>query len=650
MIDGGMMMRSNGFKHILGCLLVVAGAPLATQAAHHWARVIGGNGSDIPRSVQQTSDGGYVLAGITWGSFGGDQDAWLVKLDASGVVSWQKTFGGAGSDWARSVRQTADGGYYLGCYSLAFGNGVEAWVLRLDSAGSVVWQRTYGGTSDDYLDSLEVTGDGGCVFTGDTTSFGAGGSNAWAVKLSPDGTVNWAKRRYVDQNESGVDITPDGSGGYAMLADAAGGGGDRDAWFTRLDSNGNFVNNTRHLIGSIRSEVPQAIDRSGDGGWYVSGYVPVPGNANDGLLMKLNSTGSPVWQKHVGGPGDDHFRAGQSTSDGGYVAVGESNNNGIDADDLWVVKFDSSGSVVWQRTYGGVSGESGADICQTSDGGYVVAGETTSYGNAKEVFILRLSPNGEIDPSCGGLIQDPALASADWGVSDDTGFTSWTANTTVTVATPAYATNNTNAGNTVLCVSTCQVSCSATVPAAGVAGNAVAFQANATLVDCDGLSVSYSWTFGDGGSSAAQNPSHIYGSAGTYPWTLTASGPGATPCLQSGLITISTTAMPDLTGTWTSVKKKRGKVNAKLSSQNTGLGEAGSFTVKVYFSNKVTIGRKSKLLKTQAVSSLTPGGSVLIAVKATPTRKHKYIVAVVDSAGAVAETNEANNAIAKTLP
>ncbi|MEW6364024.1 MAG: hypothetical protein AB1714_05235 [Acidobacteriota bacterium] len=185
-----MMKHSNRFRDAVACLLIAAGLPAVAQASHYWARVIGGAGTDVPRSVQQTSDGGFVLAGYTWGSFGGDQNAWVVKLDSSGIVSWQKTFGGAaGSDWATEVRQADDGGYYVGCYSMAFGNGVEAWVLRLDSAGGVVWQRTYGGTSDDYLQSLELTGDGGCVFAGYTTSFGAAGTNVWAVKLASDATL-----------------------------------------------------------------------------------------------------------------------------------------------------------------------------------------------------------------------------------------------------------------------------------------------------------------------------------------------------------------------------------------------------------------------------------------------------------------------------
>lgn len=620
-------------------------------ASHQWARAIGGTGTESASSVQATSDGGYILAGRTEDSFGADQDVWLVKLDASGSVSWQRTFAGAaGTDSAYSVRQTADGGYYLGCNTQTVGNGNDAWILRLDSAGSVIWQKTYGGASDDWLFSLELTGDGGCVFGGSTSSFGAAGINSWAVKLGSDGVVAWAKRRYVDEAEWIASVAPDGGGGYGLLAGASGNGGSKDVWFMRADSSGNFINNTKHVIGSTGFEDPKRLDRLGDGSWMVSGYVDWPGDNYDGFLMKLSSTGSPVWQKQVGGAGDDRFFSGRPTSDGGYAAVGFTVSPSDGSYDLWVVKLDSAGRAVWQKVYGGAGDEFGIDIRELRDGGFIVVGRSTSYGNASEVFALRLSSNGDIDTSCGALVESVSLSSADLGVTDDTGFTSWVANTTVTVATPVYATNNTNGTNTTLCVSSCQVSCSASVPASGVVGMAASFACSASLIDCGGGVVSYLWDFGDGATSTEQNPSHVYAAAGQIPWSLTVSASGASSCVQSGTISVSATAEPDLTGTWASVTKKKSKVNATLSCQNANLGDAGSFTVKIYFSKKASVSKKSTLIKTQAVSTLAAGGTAPIKIKATPTSKHKYIVAVIDTPSTVAESNEVNNLIARALP
>ncbi len=652
-----MMLRTRTSGRLfLVSMFVGAGFPAVSHASHQWARVIGGSGDEAPYSIQQTSDGGYILAGYTSGSFGGDQDVWLVKLDSLGNISWQRTFaGGSGTESGGLVRQTADGGYYLACYTSAFGNGSEAWILRLDSAGSVSWQKTYGETSTEWIYSLEPTSDGGCAFGGYTRSFGSVDDNAWAAKLSSNGTVGWAKRRYIGsgQQPSGIrlqtrTIVPDGSGGYATLVEVRFPAGASHVMFEPLNSNG-VISGPKHLISLGTSARPRAMDRSGDGGWYVSGGVSVSGNGDDGLLMKLNSTGSPVWQKHVGGQGTSYFLDGRSTPDGGYVAVGETESPSDGSSDVWVVKFNSSGGVAWQKTYGGTGTDVGRAIGRTSDGGYVVVGECGSFGGATEVLVLRLSPTGEIDTSCGGFVETATEPSADLSASDSTSFTSSVSDTAVTVATPAYVMNNTNGADTTLCTSSCQVSCSATVPASGVVGIAANFSSSATLVDCGGA-VAYSWAFGDGGTSSEQNPAYAYAAPGTYPWSLNVTAPGATACSQSGSITISSTAVPDLTGAWTSVKKKKSKVNATFSCQNIDLGDAAGFTVKIYFSRKSTLSKKSKLIKTQIVSSLTAGGVLPIAFKATPPNKHKYLIAVVDSDAAVAEANEGNNTIVQAIP
>jgi hypothetical protein len=161
-------------------------------AGTYWAKTYGGSSTDGAYSVQQTADGGYIVAGYT-DSFGaGSYDYWVLKLSSTGSVMWQKTYGGEYDDYAYSVEQTSDGGYIVAGYTASFGAGGDRLcVLKLNSTGGVTWLKAYGGSSYDYGYSVQQTSDGGYMVAGDTNSFGAGSSDAWVVKLGASGDIVW---------------------------------------------------------------------------------------------------------------------------------------------------------------------------------------------------------------------------------------------------------------------------------------------------------------------------------------------------------------------------------------------------------------------------------------------------------------------------
>jgi len=156
----------------------------------HWNKTYGGTGDDETYALVQTSDGGYALAGLTT-SFGvGNMVPWLVKTDATGSMQWNKTYGGTSNDAAYSVVQTSDGGYALAGLTRSFGAGsTDFWLVKTDAAGSMQWNKTYGGTGDDEANALVQTGDGGYALAGYTDSFGAGSRDFWLVKIGPEGLV-----------------------------------------------------------------------------------------------------------------------------------------------------------------------------------------------------------------------------------------------------------------------------------------------------------------------------------------------------------------------------------------------------------------------------------------------------------------------------
>src|SRR3989338_2297125 len=159
-----------------------------------WQKTYGGDDWDEAISIQQTSDKGYIVAGMT-GSFGaGEFDFLVLKLRPNGTVEWQKTYGGIKEEQARSIQQTSDGGYIVAGMTRSFGAGAyDFLVLKLRPNGTVEWQKTYGGDIEDWSASIRQTSDGGYIVAGMTTSFNTGGGDAWVLKLRPDGTVEWQK-------------------------------------------------------------------------------------------------------------------------------------------------------------------------------------------------------------------------------------------------------------------------------------------------------------------------------------------------------------------------------------------------------------------------------------------------------------------------
>ncbi len=177
-------------------LIVFAGIATAiTAPAEEWNRTFGGINDDMAESVQQTSDGGYILAGSTT-SFGvGYSDAWLIKTDSLGNQQWNKTFGGMNNDSINSVRQTSDGGYILAGETSSFGLGgqYDGWLIKTDSSGNEQWNRTYGWFNYDWIQSVQQTIDGGYILGGHMYSYASASDNAWLVKTDSSGNEQWSR-------------------------------------------------------------------------------------------------------------------------------------------------------------------------------------------------------------------------------------------------------------------------------------------------------------------------------------------------------------------------------------------------------------------------------------------------------------------------
>jgi hypothetical protein len=407
----------------------------ADPPAIQWQKVLGSSSDEFPNSINQTTDGGYIVAGITRSLGGGsgsysieNQDILVMKLDSSGNLQWQKVFGEYGEDGASAIQQTTDGGYILVGYTGVSSNR-NVWVIKLDSSGNLQWQKVLGGYGEDSGSDIQQTFDGGYILVGTTASSGTGdvGMNhgdkdVWVVKLSPAGSLQWQRLYGGSSDEGGSSIRQTSDGGY-VLSGYTGSSNSGDvgsnpyggaAWVVKLNAGGTIE--WQKVIEGISYDAGAAIRQTGDGGYVLIGNTG-PGtsvNASPGhgvvdyLVAKLNAGGTIEWQKVLGGTSVDHAKAIEQTTDGGYIMTGYSaSTNSGDVglnhgpSDAWVVKLDPSGSIQWQRLFGGIDNEWGMDIQQTSDGGYVFTGNTMSsnsgdvglnYGR-NDFWVVKLAPD-----------------------------------------------------------------------------------------------------------------------------------------------------------------------------------------------------------------------------------------------------------------
>jgi hypothetical protein len=363
-----------------------------------WNKLLGGDSNDSPFSIQQTTDGGYIVAGDSYSSANGDvtgtnhgpsADWWIVKLDGSGNIIWNKLLGGNDNDNLCGILQTSDGGYIVGGSSQSSANGdvtgithgfVDYWVVKLDASGNIVWNKLYGGNDNDKANSIQLTSDGGFIIAGESRS-------------SATGDVTGI-------NHGG--INPD------------------DYWIVKLNASGNIVWNK--LYGGNNRDLAKSVQQTSDGGFIIAGSSQSSANGNvtginhgftDYWVVKLDASGNIVWNKLYGGNSDDTPNSIAQTSDGGYVIAGFTNNsfNGnitahsYGVPDFWIIKLDGSGNIIWDKLYGGAGNDQALTILQTSGGGLIVAGYSYSNrsGNVigdnhgvSDCWILRLDSSGNI--------------------------------------------------------------------------------------------------------------------------------------------------------------------------------------------------------------------------------------------------------------
>ena len=332
---------------VFGIMLLICSTNLFAQGPGPlWEKTYGGTGTDWGYSVRQTFDGGYVIAGRTYSFGAGNWDFYLIKTDVNGDTLWTKTYGGTNIDIAYSVKQTSDSGYIIVGYTTSFGQGgKDVYLVRANKSGDTLWTKTYGGGYADRGSSVQQTIDGGYIITGYTSSSRMQSSfDVYLIKTATNGDTVWTK-----------------------------------------------------TFGGTEHDEAYSVQQTLDGGYIITGYTRSFGAGHsDVYLIKTDALGDTLWTRTYGGTDLDVGNSVQQTLDGGYIITGYTSSFGAGDHGICLIKTDTFGDTLWTSTYGGTFEDVGREVRQTSDSAYIITGNVF-----RDVFLIKTSrfilnfPNGD---------------------------------------------------------------------------------------------------------------------------------------------------------------------------------------------------------------------------------------------------------------
>ena len=357
-------------------------------------KTFGGTNADEGYSVQQTIDGGYIIVGSTFSFGSGGADVYLIKTDPKGNIIWTKTFGGTGEDRGYSVQKTSDGGYIIVGSTSSYSNGI--YLIKTDSSGNKNWTKIYGAPYDIGY-SVQQTLDGGYVITGVTYSYDTYG-DVYLIKVDSNGNTNWTKTfGLMGSTDDGRGVQQTLDGGYIIVGFTTSFGSGGDVYVIKTDPNGNLIWQTN--FGGYFSDIAYSIQKTKDGGYIIVGRTEEqPSDNSDIFLTKTGPYGEIIWTKILTGVNNEEGKSVQQTIDGGYIIAGTIYYSGANPnEDVYLVKVDFNGNIIWTKTFGGTGYDFAESIQQTSDGGYIIVGSTTSFGGGydSDVYLIKVDPEGE---------------------------------------------------------------------------------------------------------------------------------------------------------------------------------------------------------------------------------------------------------------
>ena len=396
-----------------------------------WIKIYGDSDDDIVNFLYETNDGGCAVAGSTifFSGYQENEHLLILKLDINGAIEWQRGYSFTSRHYKNifSFERATDGGYLAG-YISGFSDPEDDYedkdavcIIKISQSGEYQGEVLVEREINDDVLYMQQTNDDGFVLTGDTSSFGAGGIDIWVSKLYFLGDIEWQRTYGGIGNDRVCSIQQTSDGGFILSGNTFSfGAGGQDIWALKLSSTGNIE--WQRVYGWINADNTCTIQQISNGGFILAGDTLSFGTGEKDIwIIKLTSSGDIEWQKTYGGVDNDSACSIHQTSDGGYIVGGNSLSFGSGGSDFLILKISQTGDIEWQRTFGTVYSETACSVRESNGGGYFIAGSTRSFGAGESDFlVLKLFPDGSLSLPCRFLLESYAEASNTNISSEDT--------------------------------------------------------------------------------------------------------------------------------------------------------------------------------------------------------------------------------------
>jgi uncharacterized delta-60 repeat protein len=414
-------------------------AAAAAGGPGYWLATIGGSAFDGGRDVAIDADGNIYSVGITQSAGSGQQDFLLVKQDPAGAIVWQRTFGLSDDEQGISIGiDSSDNVYIYGTVlRVAFVAASRMILAKFNSSGTIQWQRQAGGGGNDFPGKLAIASTGDVYFSGATTAFGAGAIDAYVAKFNSSGTVQWQRAIGSTSSERANGIAVDSAGdvylvglnqqtydgGLLVKLNSAG----TNQWQRKI---GNFGQPTTTLLAAVAD--------SSNNVYTVGNTFITP--TEGFFLAKYNSSGTQQWQRFLSGAGNESCENISIDGAGNIYLFGRTSSSGAGSNDFMLAKYDTNGTIQWQRTLGGTGNDQAFGGAIDADGNLYAIGQTAALASG-EVLIAKLPSDGSLTGTynlAGYSISYAASSLSDTGGSAGVNIVSQTVTTGSIVGTPSY--------------------------------------------------------------------------------------------------------------------------------------------------------------------------------------------------------------------